>query len=153
MTKKVKGRLTSDIGDEFGVVDPRRFGTLIPGAMHTADKLNGDELTLPPNTVLTVSGDRRQGRPRAADFILTVTEVDSLLARAREVRLLFIQQTGWRSPVYDLGGDNVTKAWRRLRPMYLLEDGYPPYGYAATALIARLWLGDGTTTLVFEVRC
>jgi hypothetical protein len=37
--------------------------------------------------------------------------------------------------------------------MYLREDGYPPQGYAGTGLVARPWLGDDTTTLVFEVNC
>lgn len=145
VTKKVKveGRLISQIGDEFGAVDPRPFSTLIPGAMITTDKLNGDELTIPPDTILTESpGDD-----------LTVVEVDDLIAGNQDLRLLYIERTGWRGPVYAIDRGDVTKAWRRLRPMYLLEDGYPPYGYAATALFARLWLGDGPTTLVFEVRC
>lgn len=140
MAKKPKGRL---ISDEFGAVDPSPFATLIPRAFITTDKLNGDELTLPPNTILTAS----------ADYCLTVGEVDGLLARPQEIRLLFTRRNAWRSDVYDIGGDNASKAWRRLRPMYLLEDGYPPDGYAGTSLVASPFFGDGTTTLVFEVSC
>lgn len=155
MAKKPRGR---SVSGEFGAVDPRPapprrtlsglllsdFATLIPGVWATTDKLNGDELILPPNTILT---------PSKPWHLLTVREVDDLLARTQEVRLLFRRRTGWRDDVYDVGGGNTTKAWRRLRPMYLLENGYPPQGYGGTSLVAETWLGDDTTTLMFDVGC
>lgn len=137
---KIKGRV---ISNEFEAVDPRRFGTFIPGAFIQWDKFNGSELTLPPNTILTAS----------SNLALTVGEVDGLLARTQEVRLLFSPWSGWRSDVYDIGGDNVAKAWQRLRPMYMLDDGYPPEGYAGTSLVALQWVGDAAATLVFGVEC